>query len=451
MLAAGTISATVTVLVATSPGLRFAYRQPALHVALETTSALIALVAAYLFVGRFLRRRRLDDLLLADALGIFALTNFVFGAVPAAFEHEAPGRFTTWAALICRLLGATALAAAAVIPGRCMRTRRARWSTTVAPVAAIAAIAVVVAAVTPHLPVPVVERLAPEASTTVRLVGHPALLATQAAIVVLFAVAAVGFARRHGREGDEVIGWLAVAAVLGTIARLNYVLYPSLYSEWIYTGDGFRLLFDLTILFAAGREVRSYWRAETQAAAFEERRRIARDLHDGLAQELAFIGRNLKRLDRDDPVVRKLEGGAARALAESRRAISALTEPADRPLDAALAEVAQDVGDREGTHVALALANDVAATPTTREALVRIVSEAITNAARHGGADVVRVELEDRDRLRVRVVDTGRGFDAGRPARGFGLTSMRERAESLGGRLRVRSSPGEGTEVEVEL
>jgi signal transduction histidine kinase len=285
----------------------------------------------------------------------------------------------------------------------------------------------------------------------VRLVGHPALLASQAAIVLLFALAVVGFALRHRREGDEVIGWLAVAAVLGTIARLNYVLYPSLYSEWIYTGDAFRLLFDLAILFAAGREVRSYWRAETEAAALEERRRIARDLHDGLAQELAFIGRNLKRLDREDPVVLRLEGGAARALAESRRAISALTEPADRPLDAALAEVARDVGDREGTHVALALAPDVPATPATRDALVRIVSEAITNAARHGGANVVRVELEDGDRLRLRIADTGQGFDMSVAGRGFGLTSMRERAQSVGGRLRIASAPGEGTEVEVEL
>jgi signal transduction histidine kinase len=147
--------------------------------------------------------------------------------------------------------------------------------------------------------------------------------------------------------------------------------------------------------------------------------------------------------------VRRLEGGAARALDESRRAIAALTEPVDRPLDAALAQAAQDVAAREGTRVALALARDVRVPPGTREALVRIAGEAITNAARHGCADLVRIELENGDAIRLRVADTGRGFDPSAPSRGFGLVSMRERAQSLGGEFRVTSRPGKGTEVEV--
>ena len=449
VLAAGALSAAITTVIAAWPGLRFAYRQPALHVALETTSALAALVAAYLFVGRFQRRRRLDDLILAHALGMFALTNLLFGAIPATIADGPPGRFATWAALICRLLGAMAFATAAFAPSRYVGISRRWWAAAGAPLAVVAVTAVLIGLLEPHLPIGVEARATPEASSAVRLVGHPVVLATQAAIVLLYALAVVGFTRRFERERDELIGWLAVASVLGTIARVNYVLYPSLYSAWVYTGDAFRLLFDLTILFAAAREISSYWRAEAEAAALEERRRIARDLHDGLAQELAFIRRNLQRLDRENPTVRRLEGGAARALDESRRAIAALTEPVDRPLDAALAQAAQDVAAREGTRVALALARGVQAPPGTREALIRIASEAITNAARHGCADLVRVELENGDGLRLRVADTGRGFDPSEPSRGFGLVSMRERAQALGARFRVTSRPGEGTEVEV--
>ncbi len=82
------------------------------------------------------------------------------------------------------------------------------------------------------------------------------------------------------------------------------------------------------------------------------------------------------------------------------------------------------------------------------------VSEAVTNAVRHGNADEVTVELSNGDGIRLCVVDGGTGFDpseAGRPGHGFGLTSMRERAEALGGRLTIDSRPGAGTRVEVSL
>jgi signal transduction histidine kinase len=292
----------------------------------------------------------------------------------------------------------------------------------------------------------------PESSARPRLVGHPAVLAVQLLVMVLFAVAAAGFVRRAERDRDEFIAWLAGGVILGAFARLNYFLYPSLYTKWVYTGDAFRLLFYFTILIGAAREIRSYWHAAAAAAVLEERRRIARDLHDGLAQELAFIGRNVRRLDRESPVVRRVELGAARALAESRRAIAALTEPLDRPLDAVLADVAHDVAAREGTRVALTLAPGVTVTPVQREALIRIASEAITNAARHGGADLVRVRLEDDGGVALRVADRGRGFDPARPPRGgFGLISMRERAEAVGGRFQLTSTPGRGTVVEVIL
>jgi signal transduction histidine kinase len=88
----------------------------------------------------------------------------------------------------------------------------------------------------------------------------------------------------------------------------------------------------------------------------------------------------------------------------------------------------------------------------TREALVRIACEAVANAARHGRARVVRVVLEQGVHVHFRIVDDGIGFEPAAPHAGrFGLISMRERAEAVGGSLRVHSAPGAGTAVEVEL
>jgi signal transduction histidine kinase len=88
--------------------------------------------------------------------------------------------------------------------------------------------------------------------------------------------------------------------------------------------------------------------------------------------------------------------------------------------------------------------------PDLREDLARIVREAVSNAARHGEASNVTVALSNTDVIRVSVSDDGKGFDPNAPRRrGFGLTSMRERAEARGARVEVRSRPGAGTCVEV--
>ena len=457
VLATAIFAGFVTALLAVLPALQVAYRQHEVHVAFETAAALVALLASYLVFGRFRRRRRLDDLALFVALALFALTNLFFAALPAMVFDVAAAPFSTWAALLGRLLGAVALTAGAFLPVRRVRlVRRATVLACVTPFVLLGTTAIVVGALVSKLPSGVEVVLAPEAVGRPRLVGNPAVLALQLLVGALFAASAVAFARRSNRERDRFVAWLAVACVLAAFARVNYFLYPSLYTDWVYIGDALRLLFYVVVLAAALREIKSYWEGASRAAVLEERRRIARDLHDGLAQELAFVGRNLRRLDQENPYVRRAAAAVERGLDDARRAIAALAEPVDEPLDVVLARAARDVAAREGTEVILALAPDVDAPVETREALVRIVSEAITNAARHGRADLVRVELENGSRLRVRVRDSGVGFDPATPGPrdergGFGLHSMRERAAALGGELRVDAEPGRGTEVEVVL
>jgi signal transduction histidine kinase len=290
------------------------------------------------------------------------------------------------------------------------------------------------------------------------LVGHPLVLGGQLLGMLLFAAAGIGFARRASAEGDRFMASLGAGAVMGAFARLNYFLCPSLFTDFVHTGDAFNLAFYGLVLLGAACEIAAYHRGIAAMAVLEERRRIARNMHDGLAQELAFIAVRVRKLRGDagqSPELDQLTSAAERALEDSRAAISALTRPLDEPLDAAIARNASEVATRLGAHTELDAPVGVKVAPATREALVRISREAVANAVRHGGAEKVRLTLSCVDALRLTVTDDGRGFDPGArgrtPAAGFGLVSMRERAEALGGTLGVLSTPGAGTTIDVVL
>ncbi len=191
-----------------------------------------------------------------------------------------------------------------------------------------------------------------------------------------------------------------------------------------------------------------------QRATAEERRRIARELHDGLAHELAFIASKTRGWDGNRPKmldVRELSGAADRALDEARRAITVLSVPEPQSLGDAVAQTAEDLGARLGVAIDLDLAEDADVPAEVTENLLRIVREAVTNAALHGHASHVRVWLDQRDAVRLVIEDDGRGFDpeAGTCSSGFGLLSMHERAASVGATLTVQSAPQRGTSVEV--
>ena len=129
-----------------------------------------------------------------------------------------------------------------------------------------------------------------------------------------------------------------------------------------------------------------------------------------------------------------------------------MAAPSGQPFEVALAEAVTDVAERYHVELDLDLTCDIRLSAARREALVRIACEAVTNAARHSGADLVNLGLErDGSGVRLWVSDKGHGFDTAAPGGGFGLTSMRERAHSVGGELLVSSAPGHGSQVEVAI
>lgn len=447
----------LTLLVSVTSVVSFAYSSASLHVAVETAAALISLLAAQLIYGRF--RRSLDrrDLLLASALVLFAGSNLLFSAVPA-MANLTRGPFATWAPAISSLLAVTLFAGAAFSAPRPIRrpgvaARRALGLCALA----LLLVATITALAGDALPLAIDPSLSPEAETRPRIIGDPFVLALQLVVMGLFGVAAVGFARSVERTLDPLTLWLAIGATLAAFARLNYFLFPSRYSDFFYTGDVLRLGFFGALLVGGAYELRAAQRALERGAVLLERRRLAREIHDGMAQDLAFIVQQADAMGARNgapPAIADIATAARRALDESRGVIAALVRPTDEPLEDALARVADEAAGRWGSTVESRGPTGVELAAPAREALLRIVGEAVTNAARHGRAQHIGVVLTERPELQVCIADDGIGFDPaslGELSGRHGIIGMRERAEQIGGQLRVHSRPGEGTKIVVVL
>lgn len=189
-----------------------------------------------------------------------------------------------------------------------------------------------------------------------------------------------------------------------------------------------------------------------QAAVREERASLARELHDGLAQDLAVLQLRLGAAGSD--TLREL---ADRALAEARYAITILRGQTAAPTDflRALERLAEDLADRFGCSIEVNQLEPLSDVPAHLQvALLRIIREAVINAGKHGQPQRITIQLKQRGgEIEALISDDGRGFDPSAPVPPgrFGLQSMFERARLLGGELTVTSQPGVGTSVRVTL
>jgi signal transduction histidine kinase len=409
------------------------------HAVVNTSIALTALFTALVVVGRLRGDPSLVWVGLLAGLVLLAGANLPFSVIPTAMGD--PSYFGVWAPLLASLAGATVVAAAGAV--RDTRLSPARAWVGIGTAVALGALVLIALAVDVLHPV-LGNAIAPQVAVhhAAFFSGPTPLVVTRCLNVVLWTIAAVGFLRRAERSGDSFAAWIAAGCVLEAFARLQNLAVPSSFPHWFFLADAFRLGGYVLLATGAVRELSAYWRRLAEVAVLDERRRLARDIHDGLAQELAYIAAESRG---------ELALAAQRALDESRRAIAALTRPVDEPVAVALAQAAEDVAHRWGTRVRVLIEQSAEVDADQREELVRIVREAVTNAARHAGTEEVRVEIGGGTSFRLRVVDSGRGFDPDTQRRGHGLISMGERARALGGTLAVRSRHGAGTEVEVTL
>jgi signal transduction histidine kinase len=439
----------VTVLSAAYPAWQPAVRSPAAHLVLETVVTMVTALVAVLSYGRYRRSASVRDLLLVHAMALLSLAALTFVLLPAIVGTDRGTPASAWGGLVLRVLGAAGLLAAALAPSR-LRTGRFR---PVADVGAVAGLVVIIWAgavlLAEVLPDVVRVSTAIESTDVPPLAVAPGVLVLQVLVLLSFAGAAVAFTARSARASDDMLGWVGAAMALGAWSRLAYLSYPSQFSAWLYTGDLLRLGCYLLLVVGAVRELGTYWHVRTGIAVEAERRRLARDLHDGVVQELGYIRAQALRAGGSAVIA----SAADRAMFETRRAISALALDEDLPLGELLAVVAREAGERYGiaVHVEPEPGADLAGdhvNPATREALVRVAREAVINAARHARTSTpVRLRLAAG---RLSVIDSGCGFDTeGHTGGGFGLVSMRERAAAVGASVEVRSRVGQGTTVEV--
>ena len=204
-------------------------------------------------------------------------------------------------------------------------------------------------------------------------------------------------------------------------------------------------------------------------AALEERERIAREMHDGIAQVVGFL--NLKtrvvqqlvaggRLGQAEAELTQMQKIVQEAYTDIRQSILSLRTATEleRGLESAIRDSATDFAEQNSIPVELTLAEkeDVSFPAEAEVQMVRIVQEALANVRKHSRANKVWIRLARRDGEGILTVeDDGIGFDLsqaeGKKRRCFGLETMRERAESVGARLEVVSIPGEGTRIQVRF
>jgi signal transduction histidine kinase len=431
-------------------------RAPVDRAVLETTTALVGTLVAFLVVGRYRRSRNTSDLLIVYGVLLLAWGHPLFVGIPDLINPNSVGngyseRVEMWGSTLVRIVAAAYLVFATMKPqstrvnaGQSTRPLFTYVTPAVFSLAAIVALAWLV-------PVDYggllkVSRLPQAALSWVQVLGSLAFL-----------VAFWRLNEKARRESDPFISWLATGCLLCTFSMIGYALFSDRGVEWLQPGDVLRAA--AVCAWAAGvfTEIRSYWSKIAESARRESRRSVALDLHDGIAQELALITSYLHATtsERDEPEWHKeVLSTAERALAETRRTISALATGESPPIETELKETAvlASGGNAKIDVEVETVSIFSGAEPMQRESIIRIVREAVVNAVKHGHADQVTVVFAQTDGApSLRVIDDGIGFDpaCAVTSERFGLVSMRERAEALGASFDIHSAPGQGTTVEV--
>jgi signal transduction histidine kinase len=428
-----------TALFAASDSLKSAYELHDARLAFDTAVAVVATFVCVLTSIRFLVEGRTLDLLLAAGFWSIALGTVAFGLVPVL----GGGTLSTgaaWQLVGARLLGAGLIAIAPYADGRMAARQRSLVS-----VGAGVAVLLLVAAGAMNMPTGTPIDAETLEGSYVRLA---ALLLT-----TLWLVALVGFALRYRRYGRDLDSWMCLAATLAVFADLHLVLTPVVSSDLVLQGDFLRVI-------AYGVLLVGVWRAISEAefgrAVADERARVAREIHDGLAQYLFAISTQVNMLETGAPldeVLPRLKRAATSAQQEARFAVLALSSAGGSArFDSALRRYVEVLTADGALDVELDVDPQVRLAPDEQIEVFRIVQEGLGNARRHAGASHVEVSITQRAGRRVVTIsDNGVGFDETAVVDGQGVTNMRTRALAIDGALTLRSDPGGGTDIEVVL
>jgi signal transduction histidine kinase len=465
----------------TAPRSTFVSRD--LYIALNGLVVGVAAMAALTQWNHYVEQRTPAEYLLSMALVVLALANgarlviTVLGIEDQlGFSADAPGQAPIYAWFSTRIFAAVLFGLAGIAGLR-------RWTTIPRIALVVAATGVLVAVVD----FPVARALEPILPPVVTIAGGSGgaefnASVTAGYLILNLLVAGVLFfaALRHRMiyavDGSRRSAFLTLALVIAGFSQIQAGLNPAMYVGLISGGDALRAVFYLFLVLAFQADARATLRdlreshlrleelreSELVRAVLEERARLAREVHDGLTQELWLaklqFGEIADGLGERHPEFQaplgEVRATLDSAIAEARLAIVALSASSEASADfvATLRTYVEDAGDRLGVPVGMTVSGVVPALPARVSAEVtRIVQEALTNVRKHAEASSATVSIESLgEAIRVTVEDDGRGFDPTRHTPGHGTESMRQRAEAIGGQLTFEH-PVRGTRVVLEF
>jgi two-component system sensor histidine kinase UhpB len=425
-----------------------AYNAPTLRPAVETLITMLAAAGACLVGVQFADRQRRRDLLLFAAIATLVTTQLWANALPAALHLRSDTGFAA-ALPISHLIIATVFVFAAFTPADRVATggRRALLIATLASLLIAAVAEGVGLALQKEL------LLGRPGSGSDFAFGHPVGVTVLLASVGLLAWAAAELARRGRVELDPGLTLLALALFVLAAAQLSRLNLPSTSPEAVPLAEALRASAVLLILVAAVREHLANRARLVHSAAIAERRRVAEDLHDTLAQDLALIAAHGVTMGQELGHEHPVAVAARRALAISRGTIIELSDQSSRTVTESLEAIADELRARFGIKIVLSVPLDLELASDAREHISRLVREAIANSVRHGGAKHVVVSLRrTRAGVTLRVSDDGHGLSgdsASGSGGGFGIRAMKDRAALIGGHLSLRERKAGGTELRV--
>jgi signal transduction histidine kinase len=287
------------------------------------------------------------------------------------------------------------------------------------------------------------------------------LLTLRLLIVLLLAGATFGSLRLSVRRADQHFARLALALSLLTFGQSHALLVGPLPADYVSTADAFRLAAYVVLLYGLVARMRS---DIAERAVADERLRLSREIHDGLAQQLALLRLRLgfardstrSELARaaDLATVEELLEGA---ILEARGAITTLRTGLVGwdEFTQAVQRFVTEFGQNHEVHIYAAFEGSLPyLTSGLQLEILRMLNEACSNAVRHGHATQIEIALvATPDDLTIRVQDNGRGFDLDTALRsgGVGLHSIVERLQNRAGTFRIESMPGQGATLRLWL
>jgi signal transduction histidine kinase len=461
----------VSALIVVPPEVPVAGPNPLLAASVALLAAAVGLALLQLGLLRFFALGDSTDLFIGFAFGTLAMTNlFVRVLSPVVGLEPSRPEVGLGLLLFTLMVAALLLLAGLARHAQVERSRRLQAALLLGGVlvGAFLLVGPAVLVTAPLLPPAVIPATAARIDDGAIIVDllpgqEPWLLIVNSAISVAMVLATAGYAELAHKRTDCHLDSVVIALSLLTFAQFHSFLFPPISVDYVSTASGFRLAAYLVLLYGLvariGRDI-------TERVTDQERLRLSRELHDGLAQHLGLLnlrlsrarepGRSTELLAHDlDVAVGLVEG----ATLEARQAIVTLRGGPIiwDELCSALSHFADEFSRNHDVvvHVQVAVTPPAHALEATlRIEVLRILHEACSNALRHGSAARINVNLIVEDgTLHLSIVDNGSGFDPAQEvtSMGIGLRSMRERAERRGGTFALDSAPGQGATIVIML